>query len=339
MVFEEIINYFKSVVVRVRAQLSKGVSLATRPGLCCFNVDSRYIHLAYVVVEDGKRQLLVCESERYDAEIGWISVLRALVQRHHLENVRCSWVLSPQNFHMILTEELPVTAAEFQSAIRWKIKASLSFPVEEAVIDSFLIPPKKSITTNDNLMVIAAQKSFLQPTSEKIIAAGLRLNIIDISILALKNISSLYETDEKSTALVFLQAQSCRLIITCQKQLYFVRAFDCNAEELAGGNVLDDNNKKFILDKLALDIQRSFDYYQSAWRQPQPARLLFGAIDHVAPDVIDYLSQHLPTPLTRLNTESYLQANKEITQERQNKCLLAIGGALRVEALDHVAAN
>jgi MSHA biogenesis protein MshI len=222
----------------------------TSNSLCCIEFGTTSFSCAYVSAANGRPELELLETVPCDVN-NPLPALTEFVKAHQLEGVNCSWLLKADKYQLINLDELPVKAEEFQSAIRWQIKKLLSFPVDNAFIDSYPVPraqipnPKKMIT------VVASQADYIQPIAEQIAESGLNLTTIDIQELALRNVVSMFETDDLCTAMVYLQEKNSDIIFTRQQEFYFLRRLDWSFEKLAN-NYENQENLNQYLQKLAL---------------------------------------------------------------------------------------
>ncbi len=301
-----------------------------RSGFCGFCLDTQGFTIAYVSHKHHMLRLESCETILCDPKDFKVA-LSEWVKKNHMENVACTWLLQPETYQLFTMEALPVTPEEFQTAVRWKIKKLLSFPMDDAVIDSFPIPPANTAETKKTISVIVSQASYLNKISEQIHASGLNLTTIDIPELGLRNITSLYEQSEQSIALVSLDNESSSLMITRQQEFYFFRRFDWGLEPILD-LIHDKERTNQYLDRLALEIQRSFDYFQSQWRYPAPTQILLAPMQSPRTDLVAYLTKRLAVRVTLLDLNETLNCKKPLTLTQQNQCLPLIGGVLRNEA-------
>jgi len=318
-VLKKIKQYFKQTVI------------THARGFCCITFLPQEVALAYVMPVSGIPQLQFCDSFTFSKPSAIKPALAELVKKYHLEGVACSWMLQSHHYQLLLTESLPVTQAEFQSAIRWKIKDSVPFPIEEAVIDSFPIPSQKSVGAENKIIVIVARESYLSSFARTLQECQLRLTTVDIPEMALRNITALYEQDEKTTALIYLQEHQNELIISKQKQLYFPRRLEVEYEHF-DPSIATDKEINTYISRLSLEIQRSFDYFQTQWRNPSPSRIFLATTKFSAEKIAEYLSQNLSLPVKPLNLDDVLSSKQKLTLAEQGKYLTVIGGALRESA-------
>lgn len=320
--------------------LNRSLSVKRAEGFCCLYLTEQQTCLAYVHDKNTQAELKFLDVVTNKKNLSFAATLETLVKKHQIEGVPCSWILQPDKYQLFLMDELPVPAAEFQAAVRWKIKSMLTFPIEDAVIDSFPIPLQKTNDPHKMIMVVATRISFLQTYLNAIQESGLDLTTIDIQELALRNITSLYENDEKTTALIYLQEKNSHLIITCQKLLYFQRQLEfglSSATNIANLDVEKKSNPQ--LDKVALELQRSFDYYQTQWRQSPPARIFLAASELSVQSIANYFAQRLAMSVQVLDIRNVLISQAELSIESQGRYLPVIGGVLRKEGVQNAATN
>ncbi len=328
------INYLKEKFEKI-AKISL-INPARDDAFCSIGVTTTGFTLACLRKDKTKTELdfienVVCSPSTFMMEL-W-----GIVKKHNLDGVNCSWVLNPSQYQMLIYDELPVKEEEFQSAIRWQIRKLLPYPIDDALIDSFPIPPAQISNPKKMIMIVTAQASYIQPIASQISESGLNLSSIDIQELALRNINSLYEKDDGSTALLYLQEEASQLIITRQKLFYFSRHLDWNFNSLTQASVNQENVATY-LDKLALEVQRSFDYFQSQWRYPAPTKVLVASLSADVLDIASYLAQRLRLQALNLNLHEVLPAKHKLSRSLEFQHLSIIGGVLRDE-LEYVSTN
>lgn len=306
-------------------------------GLCSLRVGAHDATLLFTSNPFEKIEISLCKSFTYTTINELVSALSSEIRINKLEGVSCSWMLDPPNYHLMLLEDLPVEENEFQSAIRWKIKNLLPFSIDDAVVDSFPMPVQKTLRPQKMIMVVVAQTSYLQSIIQPIQKCGLNINMIDIPELGLRNITAILEQTDRSTALIYAHGNMINLIITYQKQLYLTRRIDF---EFDSNNVNSDENNKSI-EKLALEIQRSFDYFQSQWRISEPSSVYFASSKSpgVISKIIETLSNYLVTPVNNLDIDLITVNTAHLSKEDRSRHLPLIGGLLREEIIKHATTD
>lgn len=286
-------------------------------GFCCLNITSKGLALAY-----SRSNTPTLEIERAQfipfGKSTITEILPAIVNDYRLQNMQCSWVLQPDDYKLLTIERLPVADEELAQALRWRIKDLISYPTAEATIDFFNCPNQSPRPNQEWLYVVIARTAYLQSVIAPIQASGLTVSTIDISELALRNIMHLYPEDERGIALLVRHENNCELIITRQGELLLARHLEVNLNYLT--------SDPQILEKLALEIQRSFDYYQSQLRQTPPNTLI---VSYENADLLNYLSQQLSCSVRGLTLENHIPLHENIDPLTLEQCLYAIGGLLR----------
>ena len=75
------------------------------------------------------------------------------------------------------------------------------------------------------------------------------------------------------------------------------------------------------------------DYYESHFSQPQVSALVMTPIGKEIPGITEYMSEQLQIPTRMLDVNDIIDAPEKIPFSQQSRCLLAIGTALRQEAM------
>lgn len=294
--------------------------------LCCLSIAPREISLAYITQKKNKPELVLCDVFPYQ-ENNLEEALTRYVKRKDLEGVPCSLMLRPEDYQLLSMEALPVPPEEFQAAIRWAVKDLIHASTEGSVIDSFPLVAPKLANAKAMMMVVVAQLAYLQKISAAIRESGLDLRIIDIPEMALRNIASLYEREGKGIGFIYIQNKIANFLVIRDKKLCFTRQVHGNS---------DSSDNELILDEMALEVQRSLDYYESQWRQGRPSEIIFAT---VSSESVSGLSARLGISVRQFNIADSILPQQKIDFALQNQCLFVLGGALREEGGDDAAAN
>jgi MSHA biogenesis protein MshI len=323
------------------ARLFPNQNMLFSPDRCCISFLPGKIFFSHLRRVEEKADILLCEIFEYKELEDINSILAKVVQKYNLMGVRCTWILQPEDYQLLQTEALPVAPSEFQAAIRWKVKDLLRFPLEDAVIDSFAIPPAKLATSINMIMLVVSRASVLKPFSDQILASGLKLSTIDIPELAFRNLTAFYEKDEKSTAFLYLQEESSQLIVTQQKKLFFTRRLDfgLNAIPDLAADSKDASSMSPFIDRISLDLQRSFDYFQSQWRQPEPVRIFIGQSGPCKLDLAGLLAARLNVSVQAIDLSQYFNNKLNLKLDEDGAFLPLLGGILREWNESHAPGN
>jgi len=306
------------------------------PEICSLSIDNNFIQICYINNATTPPELKVFDSVPYPPD-AFGATLTKLVNKHRLTDKNCHWILPTGKYQLLLLEELPVTDAEFQSAIRWKVKELIKFPIEDALIDTFKLPQAKIPGSKSTMMVAITQLSYLNQFTHFIHQSGLKLTEVTIPELSLKNITSLYEEAGSSTALIYLQDKSTSIIISNDKTFYLTRKLDWGLDKLSVP-VTQETPNPFI-DQLALELQRSLDYYQSQWRTFLPSRILLASAGLTAAEIPGYLSTRLGIQVQPLVFSEMVNVNEQVEIDKINQGLATFGAALLLRGSDHDPKN
>ena len=267
----------------------------------------------------GDTQLLACEFLRCDQQADRAALLRDSICSLGLKGAPCHAVLPAGSYQLQLTEAPQVPPEELRDAIRWKVQDMLDTPLEETVVDAFPLP--QNTGRSDSVYAVAAPQSEVDATAQLVCEAGLKLNSIDINELALRNLASTINSGERSIAIALLSPGRACVNVYGNDALYLSRHFDIPWK----GGLMDD----LPGDALALELQRSLDYFERQMRQPPPKQIYLCG-EHVTADKIDdNLRDSLSTPLSVLDLNDSLPLPAGTDSDQLPLCVAAIGAALR----------
>jgi MSHA biogenesis protein MshI len=252
--------------------------------------------------------------------------LAQLASARHLKNVRCTTVLDEADYQLLLTEAPNVGPDELKAALRWKVKDLIDFHINDAALDVFELPGAAPGAKSREMYAVAARNEAIQKRVDLLTAAGFKLEIIDIPELAQRNLAALLPEDAAGVALLSLKAQSGLLTITRQGYLYLSRPLNVGTDTLRAA---DDPTRYF--DHIALEIQRSLDYFESHFREAPVRHLILAPLAEPVNGLSEYLSANLGAAVGTMDLARLLDSDVELTPALQARCLSTIGAALRQE--------
>lgn len=253
-----------------------------------------------------------------------VQPLREWVQTSDLNNSDCHWVLGPDHYQLLLVEPPNVPEEELRNAVRFRLKDLINGPLEDSVVDYFALPEDGLRGNKKMIYVVATSRQTIQNLVGLTRKVGLNLRTIDITELALRNVTSrlaAVQQNQRSIAIARMRAGGGSLFLYRQDNLYLARNFSL---DYAAG-LLDD----LPVDALALELQRSVDYFERQMGQAPPS-VIYICGDNVSADKISQaLINSLAIPLQHLDPGLALTmpAGSEVNLEQL--CLGALGGALR----------
>ncbi len=279
----------------------------------------------------GRATLLFSNHELCSSSDERHQAVEQQVHQYHLQKSSCVAVLPADSYQLMQVDMAELPETERREAARWQIGERIDYPSAEAIIDLFDVAPfnseKKPLT-----YVVSAQQKLLRDRIQLVEQNDLSLGSIDIPEFALRNICELFTEDDRGIAILLLLEQSGVLVIVRDGILYLVRWFSTGMDDLlpsADGD--DDDVLTEQLDAIVLEIQRSFDHCESNYHLPMVSRLLVAQTQREIPAVVSYLNDYLTTSVENFSFAGVLDLPEKSDQLQLNRCLLAIGGALRQE--------
>lgn len=202
------------------------------------------------------------------------AALAALVRECGAEGMACEWVLEPGSYTLMQVDKPPVPAAEWVQALRWKVRDLIAFPVEEAVMDAFEVPGLESRGRPSTLYLAVARKDELRPKIAQIASAGLHLDRIGIADLAWAEAAQVLAPGGESQVVLVVDGRGGTMLALREDTLFVARRFEFDAEEQ---RVLCDAQPGAgdrLFERVALELQRTLDYFDRTHQRPPPRRLL-----------------------------------------------------------------
>ena len=296
-----------------------------KPGLVGINYSGQVLSLAHVVPGD-EPVLNQCEEHVVESESELLHVLSKLVQELGLEGARATYVLSPNDYQLLLVEAPPnVEGEELNAAIKWKIRDLVDQPVEELAVTVFPVPDDAYRGDQAMVYAVASSKGRIQKIVDLIAEAGLRLEFIDIPELVYKNLTEIYADDSNGLAFLDLRGSGSVMNICKQDALYLTRHLNTKLDQ----DIVSSNDWHTTKERLSLEVQRSLDYYESQMGQVTIPRILIAPRKQDSREVAEQLNTELAVNVEYMNLAEKLASHVELSLGVQHTCLLAIGGALR----------
>lgn len=297
----------------------------TRAG---FALDGACAGLARVKKSDGGRpQLAVRVMETDDSDADWTDRAASCADAMNLDRTPVSAVLGANAYQLQLLEMPNVPAEELLAAVRWRLKDLIDFPVEEAVVEVLEMPPHANPGAPHTAYAVVTRREEVVQQIELMKQAELRLDVIDIPELCLRNIAVLLPQDADGVAFLHFTEDSGYLTITRKGILHLTRRLDAGRRALESA-ASDDFAMQDLVGGIALDVQRSLDYYESHY-DCRPVRQIVlgpGAGLDALPAA---LTEHLGLSVERIDLGDLFSLEDEISSEEQGGCLIAVGAALR----------
>ena len=298
------------------------------PGWLSVAMRERRVDLAHVRrTPGGKPRVLMADSVENGANV--VATLRTLRRPLHLKRYRCTTLLSHGKYQLIQTDAIAGPPDEAREVVRWKLKDQVEFPVDTAAIDLLPIPVDGRLA---QVFAALSPESVIAPLVQAFQAAGVPLTVIDLPEMSQRNLAALFEDGERALATLIFDDDEGLLTFTVSGELLVVRHVEISGRQLIAA---DEQRRSALLERIALDVQRSLDNFDRLYSTVPLDRILVAAI----PGVDEFFTQlraNLTIPVTPLDLSAVLDLDAVPSLRdplRQFQCLRAIGAALRDEAM------
>ena len=219
-----------------------------------------------------------------------------------------------------------VPANELREAIRWQIGDLIDFPVEEAVTDIFHVPRGNQRERARTAYVVAAHQDLVAERIACMHEARLGIRAIDIPELVLCNLVNRLPDTGRAAGFIYFDADAGLILLTNGRELCLARnlAFGTNSL-MPGADGLEP-----AIDAIALEIQRSFDFYERSFAQVSVGSLVVAPQEFDVDPLLTGLHASLGIDVTTLDLGQILECPDPLPAHAP-RCLLAIGAALRTD--------
>lgn len=186
--------------------------------------------------------------------------LEAAVDRRSLTHSHAVGVVATEDYQVVQIDAPNVPAAELRQAAAWRVRDLVDIPLDETIVDTFE-PPVSAQRGTRQINAVVARRPVIDKRARAITEAGLKLVALDIPELVQRNICMRLPAARGGHALLALDRDGGLLTVFRDGELFLARSLDTGLVTLAGGG---EQN----VEPLVLEVQRSFDYFESALSQP-----------------------------------------------------------------------
>lgn len=289
-----------------------------------------------VVFEGGaKPALLGCEYVECPGGGCDVDFIKKQIKSLRIGGRACTTTMNLGEYAILSVEAPDVPPAELRAAVRWQIKDLIDFHIDDAVLDVFDAPASGADKRQHNLYVVVSRMNSVKQHIQCLQAAELNLTTIDIPELVIRNICAQCPEDSSGMVFVYLGKDKGVFTITRDATLYLARGLDIGYEVLLdrarSGEDASLHGDYPEFDRLALEVQRSLDYYDRYFSQPTVTKILISPTEETIPGLEEYISRSTGIPAAILDVNDIVSVAEPLDHRRQAHCLLAIGAAMRQE--------
>lgn len=302
---------------------------STKQGVVGLDIRDQGLAIAHMVhVPDGQPRLLFCEYFPLGPGRSALTVLEEVVGRRNLKGANCVAVMSPGSYQVLQVEPPQVEAQEINTALKWKLREMIDYPIEQAIVDTYP-SPQDGQRKPPYINVVVAEREQVNWRAEVIEQAGLKLRVMDSIELSLRNLLANIVQKPTGVALLSLSKDHGQIVLVRQEQVYLAREIETGFGGLTAEGVTDENSR-LQYDSMLLEIQRSLDFYESSYALPGIKQLLI----HPQLSELEGLKQYFLENLRDIDVET-LQlgaaavVDAPVPPELEMQCMHAVAAAMR----------
>ncbi len=286
------------------------------------------VHIAQASYVGGRPQVTRCSFHPL-VEVT-AAALEKVCKEAQLDASRFTTLLSANEYQILMVDAPNVPVDELKTAIRWKIKDSLSYHIDDATIDVLQIPSHKYGSDRpQSLYAVAASNETVRRRIGLFEKARMDLNVIDIPEMAQRNIAALFETEARGLVLLSFSDDGALLTITCDGELFLARRIDITLGQLQDA---DEALRQQYVDRVVLEAQRSLDYFDRQFHHIPVSRMLVSAPASLGLEQVLASNLGLPVEMLDLAQGMDIGGVPELADsEYACHALPALGAALRQE--------
>lgn len=249
-------------------------------------------------------------------------LLRQRVEALGLAGLPVNLLLAASDYQLLLVERPEVPPAELGAAIRWRIRDLVNAPLDSLVVDALPLPADAYRGRTPMAYCAVLPRARMQALADWVEGAGLRLRSIDIPEMALRNLGLLAGAEGQNLAVLLVGARNGLVCVQHGGDLYMARRIEHGQDNRGEQSAL-----------LALEVQRSLDYFESHLGKGAVSRLCLLPLAEQEELLLAELRQRLSLRIERLALDRLFAGAPllALPQAQQAQYLPAIGAALRQE--------
>lgn len=245
-----------------------------------------------------------------------------------LELKRLPWTLVLENeSYQLLLLDLPDLAEEdIEDALKLRVNDLISYPIDEARVDVFRLPESAYRGRMKMAYVTSCQEKPLLEMENMLGESGIFLSSIDIADQALRNLVTL-SCQDVNTGILYLRQYNSVINLCHHEHLVLNRRVENGWSTLADTQNVD--TFQIQVDALVLEIQRSFDYFESQLGLGSIGTLKIASDHPLSAEIEERLDASFNTRVSILRPQEHFSFNQPVDNATTYRCTLAMGAALR----------
>ena len=285
-----------------------------------------YVHLRQV--PGGRPQVTLAGTAGLDA--GDEDALGKFGRELGVGRYACLHLLGSGEYQLLQVEALNVPDEEMKTALRWRIKDMLDYPVDEATVDMLDMTVGGGTGRARFVYGVAARNEVIRRRMALFAEAGVPLSVIDIRETSQRNIAALLEEKDRCLALLSFDGGGGLLTINYKGVLHLSRHIEVPLSQL---QEKDEGRRQPAFERVALEVQRSLDHFDRQFHLAPLNKLTLAPLPEIS-GLSEYLAAHLYMPAEPVDLATVLDisAVPDLAQPVfQSRYFLLLGAALRPE--------
>lgn len=222
-----------------------------------------------------------------------LAAFQGLIESATLPKAPCHICLDHSYYNMLLVDAPDVPDDELAEAVKWKIKDLITQDVENVVVDAFRLPQDAYRGRMNMLYVAVTEMGLVQQLVDECDKADLSLQSIGVNELSMAALCRrVVVENDVSAAFLYMNGNSGTINLIEQGYLYLTRSIDLGSAAGTFSGNLDFQQDP--VDNVALDVQRSLDYYESQLGKSGVNTLYLVVADEQHKAWCDGLTERLP---------------------------------------------
>jgi MSHA biogenesis protein MshI len=254
------------------------------------------------------------------------------IKDHKLTGIPVVVCLDSTRYELQLVESPPVPAEELSDAMGFRLAELVSDDVSDKVLQAFPLPSDAYRGRMTMAFAAITERSYLKEIVTFCREYELKLDQIIINEMSALNLLASVDPDD-SVAVLRLEADAGVIYLYRNGALYFTRQISLGTDDLGlsslnvseGGMMMQPNSR---IDVLALELQRSMDYFESQLGLGAIGQLWVMKPDNIdVTDALGEIEDRINTPVRLMSLESAFNRQEDEIPLTASLAM-ALGGAL-----------
>lgn len=220
--------------------------------------------------------------------------------------------------------EIPdIPDAELAGVARYRVRDVAKVSVEASAISARRLERERESSSSDMVYIAITEKAVVDETVELLEEAGLAPKAVHTRETSMAHLASVSPETESGLAMLLVEQQGGVVTLGRNHQLYLPRAHNYGVDQIQSQGALGSEG-------LALELQRSLDFYESQIATQAAARVFLLPTTMDSVDLAERLRQSIVAPLQVLDLNEVVPytGQGEFSLHDQAMVALAVGAAL-----------